>query len=475
MEKLNMKEKKNYEVIKKWNEGKINFKSAKLKLGYSEQHMYRLKKLLKEKDKEGFIHGNRGRKPKTTIDQSLSDDIVLYYRTEFQGFNFKHYKYMLEKEKNIKVSYTKIYNELTVKHGILSPKAKKQTRKNHKKMELRKKKENKNKTEKEINKIVSHQIALEDATPRLPRPLYAGENIELDASEFIFFDDIKTHLHLSIDTSTDSCTGAYLDYQETLNGYYHVTHQILTKYGIPMKFTTDGRTIFEYMSKKMKTDEKAYFTQFKHACDTLGIDLKVTSKSQKKPRVEKYNQTFQDRLSHELHYKNITTIEEANEYLINIFIPEFNRLYAKEITDKNSVFEKLSNQDINNLNYILAVLSIRKFNSGNSINYKGKTYLPYSKDGKLVCYRNKTECTVIEAYDRNLYVQVYNEIFILKELQNTLEENETLDDYFEKINNDKIKKTLPKPQSDWDKDNLEEIFEDINKEYKIYDSHNPKL
>ena len=95
----------------------------------------------------------------------------------------------------------------------------------------------------------------------------------MDASSFIFFGDIKAHLHLSIDT------GAYLDYQETLNGYYHVTYQILTTYGIPMKFTTDGRTIFEYLSKKMKTDEKAYFTQFKHACDTLGIELEVTSKS----------------------------------------------------------------------------------------------------------------------------------------------------------------------------------------------------
>lgn len=475
MEKLNMKEKKNYEVIKKWDDGLITFKSAQLKLGYSEQHMYRLKKKLKEKDKEGFIHGNRGRKPKITIDQSLSDNIVLYYKTEFQGFNFNHYKYMLEKEKNIKVSYTKIYNELTVKHVILSPKAKKSTRKKYKKMSLLKKKENKNKTEKEISKIASHQIALEDATPRLPKPLYAGENIELDASEFIFFGNVKTHLHLSIDTSTDSCTGAYLDYQETLNGYYHVTYQILTKHGIPMKFTTDGRTIFEYMSKKMKSDEKAYFTQFKHACNTLGIDLKVTSKSQKKPRVEKYNQTFQDRLSHELHYKNITTIEEANEYLINTFIPEFNKLFATEITNKNSVFEKLSKQDINNLNYILATLSIRKFNSGNSINYKGKIYLPYSKGGKIVCYRNKTECTVIESYDGNLYVQIYNEIFVLKELQRSLKENESLEGYFEKINKDESKMTLPNPQSDWDKDNLDEIFENINKEYKIYDSHNPKV
>ncbi len=297
MERLNMKEKKNYEIIKKWDKGLITFKSAKLKLGYSERHMYRLKKLLKEKDKEGFVHGNRGRKPKMTIDQSLSDNIVLYYRAEYQGFNFSHYRYMLKEEKNIEVYYSKIYNELTVKNVIISPRAKKGTKKKYKKLLLLKKKENKTKTEKEINKIVSHQIALEDATPRLPRPLYAGENIELDASEFVFFGDGKTHLHLSIDTATNSCTGAYIDYQETLNGYYHVTHQMLLKYGIPMKFTTDGRTIFEYESKKMKTDEKAYFTQFRHACDILGTEINVTSKSQKKPRVEKYNQTFQDRLS----------------------------------------------------------------------------------------------------------------------------------------------------------------------------------
>lgn len=472
MEKLRMKEKEKYEIIKKWSDGIINFKKAQMLLHYSEQHMYRLKKILKEKGKDGFIHGNRGRKPITTIDQSLSDNIVLYYQTEYQGFNFNHYKYMLLKEKNIDVSYSKIYNELTIKNGILSPRAKKNTRKKYKKMELLKKKQNKNKTEKEIDKIVTSQIALEDATPRLPRSFYFGENIELDASSFIFFGNIKTYLHLSIDTATNICTGAYLDYQETLNGYYHVTYQILINHGIPMKFTTDGRTIFEYLSRKMKTDEKAYFTQFKHACNTLGIELEVTSKSQKKPRVEKYNETFQDRLSHELHHKNITTIEQANEYLINVFIPEFNEIYGRKIEQKQTVFEKLI--DINSLNYILAVLSIRKFNSGNSINYKGKVYLPYNEHNKLVCYRKGTECTVIEAYDKKLYVQIYGEIFILKELQSILEKDETLEEYFKKINSNEQNK-LPSPQSNWDKDNLDEIFEQINKEHNIFDSHNPKV
>ena len=468
-----MNEKKKYEIIKKWSDGLITFRRAQLKLGYTEQHMYRLKKIYKEKGKDGFIHGNRGRKPKITLNQSLSNDIVHYYKTEYQGFNFSHYKFMLAKDKNITVSYSKIYNVLTVQNGILSPRANKQTRKEYKKLKLLKKKENKNKSEKEINKIVSKQIALEDSTPRLPSSFYFGENIELDASSFIFFGSSKTHLHLSIDTATNICTGAYLDYQETLNGYYHVAYQIFLNYGLPIKFTTDGRTIFEYMSKKMKSDEKAYFTQFKHACNTLGIELNVTSKSQKKPRVEKYNETFQDRLSHELHHKNITTIEEANDYLINTFIPEFNELFAKKNETTETVFEKIIDTD--ELNYILAVLSIRKFNSGNSISYKGKVYLPYNADNKLVCYRKDTECTVIEAFDKKLYVQVYGEIFILKELQNKLERDETLEDYFNKMNNDDTKNIMPKPQSDWDKDNLDEIFEDINKEYNIYDSHNPKL
>ena len=468
-----MKEKEKYEIIKKWNDGIINFRKAQMKLHYSEQHMYRLKKILNEKGKDGFIHGNRGRKPKITIDQSLSDNIVLYYKTEYQGYNFNHYKLALLNEKNIKVSYSKIYSELTIKNGILSPHAKKNTRKKYKKMKLLKKKENKNKTEKEIDKIVTSQISLEDATPRLPRSFYFGENIELDASSSIYFGNIKSHLHLSIDTATNTCTGAYLDYQETLNGYYHVTYQILTNYGIPLKFTTDGRTIFEYVSKKMKTDEKAYFTQFKHACDILGIELKVTSKSQKKPRVEKYNFTFQDRLSHELHHKNINTIEEANDYLINVFIPQFNELFARKIDLKQSVFEKII--DIDSLNYILAVLSIRKFNNGSSISYKGKIYLPYNEKNNLVCYRSGTKCTVIEAYDKQLYVQISGEIFKLRELQSTLEQDETLDDYFEKMKKIDNKESFPKPQSNWDKDNLDEIFEEINKEYKIYDSHNPKI
>lgn len=34
--------------------------------------------------------------------------------------------------------------------------------------------------------------------------------------------DKKTCLHLAIDKATSTIVGAWFDYQETLNGYYHV-------------------------------------------------------------------------------------------------------------------------------------------------------------------------------------------------------------------------------------------------------------
>ena len=72
----------------------------------------------------------------------------------------------------------------------------------------------------------------------------------MDASVYIWFGNIKTHLHIAIDDATGAILGAYFDRQETLNGYYQVFYQILTKYGIPAEFLTDRRTVFEYKSLK---------------------------------------------------------------------------------------------------------------------------------------------------------------------------------------------------------------------------------
>ena len=61
----------------------------------------------------------------------------------------------------------------------------------------------------------------------------------------------KTTLHFAVDDHTGMIVGAWFDDEETLNGYYHIFHQILTRYGIPFKFFTDCRTIFTYTKNRL--------------------------------------------------------------------------------------------------------------------------------------------------------------------------------------------------------------------------------
>lgn len=102
-------------------------------------------------------------------------------------------------------------------------------------------------TDEQINTIVSHEIALKDSHPRGEKPKYFGEIIEMDGSIHLWFGEKKTCLHLAIDKATSTIVGAWFDYQETLNGYYHTLYQISTNYGITYKFLTDNRTVFNYM------------------------------------------------------------------------------------------------------------------------------------------------------------------------------------------------------------------------------------
>ena len=208
-------------------------------------------------------------------------------------------------------------------------------------------------SEEQINTIVNHAIALEDFTSRCEKPKYFGEIIEQDGSKHVWFASIKTCLHLVIDKATSTIVGAWFDYQETLNGYYHVLYQILTNYGIPYKFFTDNRTVFNYMSLNpdKRTSEKEVLTQYGYACKRLGVELETSSVSQAKGLIERTNGTFQGRLVNELKLNGITTIEEANKYLLNVFVPNFNKRFAMNYKKFKSVFEKFPsvNSGVKNL------------------------------------------------------------------------------------------------------------------------------
>lgn len=420
---LSLKEKLKYETIKKLVETNGNKERARIKLKLkSIRQINRLIAGYKEYGKEFFVHGNRGRQPKHALTTEFKDEIELLYNSKYFDCTYTQFTEYLAERENIFLSVAEVGQILREKY-ILSPRSRKKTRKNIKKQLLAQKE--KAKTKKEMSKIQANIVAVEDAHPRQPRCIYFGEEIQTDACIHLWFGKNKTALHAAIDDSTGHVVAAYFDKQETLNGYYHIYHQILTKYGIPYLFKTDKRTVFEYNKKGTTSDEDNTFTQFAYACNQLGTAIETSSVPEFKPRIERLFESFQLRLIPELRLANITTIEEANKFLPT-FLDKYNSKFAICIDNTKSVFEMQPSKE--KINLTLAVLSRRVVDTGHSICFKNKHYRTVNSVGTPIYFGKGTKCMVIEAFDKSLFATIEDSIFSLEEIPEVQAKSENFDE-----------------------------------------------
>lgn len=423
-----MDEQKKYEVIKSLAEQPDGNKDrAALTLGCTKRHINRMLAGYKAQGKAFFVHRNRGRKPSTAIPDEVRLAILELYRTKYYDANFQHFSELLESQEHIVVSTSCVANILEEQY-ILSPKVTRAKKKwIRKELEAKKKAA---KTSKEADSIQANLVAVEDAHSRRPRCAYFGEMEQMDATPYEWVPGHIWHLHLAVDDATGRITGAWFDTQETLNGYYHVFHQILDNYGIPYKFFTDRRTIFTYKKKNSPSLDEDTYTQFAYSCKQLGVQLESSSVPQAKGRVERLNQTLQSRLPVELRLAGITTIDAANEFL-NSYIKEFNEKFALPLHGNKSVFEMQPSKE--KINLILAVLNERTVDCGHSIQFNRRHYRLLDKNGKQVHYRKGTKVMTIQAFDGGLYCCVNDkDIYSLEQIPEHEEKSKELDEDYQK-------------------------------------------
>ena len=96
-----MNEQKKYEVIKSLADHPDtgNKDRAALILGCTKRHINRMLQGYSRSGKDFFIHGNRGKKPATTISIEIRQKVVDLYRTKYFEANFEHYTELLKKMK----------------------------------------------------------------------------------------------------------------------------------------------------------------------------------------------------------------------------------------------------------------------------------------------------------------------------------------------------------------------------------------
>ena len=91
-----MDEQKKYEVIKALADHPNGSKDrAALTLGCTKRHINRMLAGYRKEGKAFFVHGNKGRKPSSSIPEETRNTIIDLYRTKYYDANFQHFTELL--------------------------------------------------------------------------------------------------------------------------------------------------------------------------------------------------------------------------------------------------------------------------------------------------------------------------------------------------------------------------------------------
>lgn len=415
---LNDNERKKYETIDKVINGIMTRKEASAELDLTLKQIDRLKKIYITDGENGFIHGNRGKVNPNKKDDTLINELEELYLKDFYDFNFEQFYEKIFGKYDI--SYDTMLKRFT-SDGILSPLAHKKTLKDYKETmkEVISSKDNDDSQQKEkIELYKSRIIAFEKAHTRRSSNLFVfGQEVQMDACEKFWFGGIVSYLHLAVDKATKKVLFGWFEFEEITRGYYVLLFHIIINYGIPAKIKADNRSTFSANNAKAK-DKKNFLTQFGKACERLNIVLETTSVSTAKAHVERENGTFKNRLIAELRYEGITTIDEANDYLNNVFIPDMNKKFSYTI-DENTSLMRENDYTEEELKLIISERKDKVIDNASCISNNYKYYIPVNPEtGEVTCFSKGTKCTLIINYDGEYWCEIENHYYQLTELEN---------------------------------------------------------
>lgn len=389
---LTMKEQRMNDIMVKLISKDISMNDAIRLTGLSERQLYRKKKNYKQLGIKSIPHKSKNKPTGRGYSNDFKDKILNLYLNEYNGWNFYHFNDTLEDYHNIRVSDSFIYNLLT-SNGIKSP-------------------------HKYKSKKASH--------PPRERREFAGELIQVDASKHKWFygDDNFYYLHGGIDDATGTVTSCFFANQETIFGYQMIMKQTLLNYGVPECLYTDFRTVFKSNKRELSLEEELdgkqiKNTRFANMLEHIGTDIISTINPRAKGRIERLWRTFQDRLYNELKKRNITTIEEANQYLNDVFIPKYNTRFALPIDNNKNKFICLDKEF--DYNKELAVWSEHKVYHNSYLKYD-KSYHVILEDNKKCYLPTSGKVKVYTFLDGTIHVLFDDKWYDIKTVKDFQEE-----------------------------------------------------
>lgn len=323
------------EVILRVASGQSTFWQAVRVLNRSPRHVRRLLQRYRHHGFAALLDGRTGRPSAKRMPWAVAEQVLGLYREKYFDFSVRHFHEKLSEEHSIAYSYTCI-KRLLQGAGLV----------------LRARKRGPHRRRRER------------------RPM-AGMLLHIDGSRHRWFSDERWYdLLVVLDDATSEVYYAQLVEEESTRTVLAALREVVEKQGLFCALYSDRGSHFWRTPKEGEIVDRQRLTQVGRALREVNIEMIPAYSPQARGRSERNFGTWQGRLPQELRLRGIRTLEEANGFLQQSYLAEFNGKFRVPAAQPESAFVPSSGYD---LERIFSVQQERTVNQDNTVSMANRT------------------------------------------------------------------------------------------------------
>jgi transposase len=318
-------------LLRRWESAELNQEEAAELLGVDVRTFRRWTRRYEEEGEAGLVDLRLGKASGKRVPADRAEEVERLYRERYRGFTVKHFHEHLVKDHGFGWGYTWLKLHLQWK-GVVAKAPRKGAH--------RRKRE------------------------RRPLP---GMMLHQDGSRHAWLEgQPPLDLIVTLDDATGAIYSAFLIEEEGTASTFKALEEVFSAHGLSMSLYTDRGSHYFHTSKAGEID-RGHLTQVGRALKQLGVEHIGAYSPQARGRSERAFQTLQDRLPKELRLAGIATVEGANAFLRDVYLPAHNARFAVEPAQPGSAFTPIPGVD---LDEILCVQEERQVGADNCVSYR---------------------------------------------------------------------------------------------------------
>jgi len=318
------------DILGRYEAAEFNQLEAAELLGVGERTFRRWRQRFEDDGEAGLLDRRLGKASGRRVPIDREHEVEALYRERYQGFTAKHFHEHLVARHNFAWSYTWTKTFLHSK-GLLE-KAKRRGAHRRKR-------------------------------PRRPLP---GMMLHQDGSRHVWVQGQPAlDLIVTLDDATSAIYSAFLIEEEGTASTFRGLREVFGERGLPLSLYTDRGAHYFFTAEAGAVDRKQP-TQVGRALERLGVEHIAAYSPQARGRSERVFQTLQDRLVKELALAGIDTIEAANVFIRDRYIPAHNARFAIAAEQPGTAFVAIPGVD---LDEVLCVQEERQVGNDNCVSF----------------------------------------------------------------------------------------------------------